>query len=52
MLRKRRPLAASDGWLLVVVHTWTEVDAANVNVPIVSARKANAAEKAAYEEYQ
>ena len=41
---------ASNGRLLVVVHTWTEVDAANVNVRIVSARKANAAEEAACEE--
>jgi len=42
---------ASNGGLLVVVHTWIEVDAANVNVRIVSARKANAAEKAVYEEF-
>jgi uncharacterized protein len=41
---------ASNGGLLVVVHTWTEVDAANVNVRIVSARKENAAEEAACEE--
>jgi uncharacterized DUF497 family protein len=41
---------ASNGGLLVVVHIWTEVDAANVNVRIVSARKANAAEEAVYEE--
>ena len=42
---------ASNGGVLVVVHTWMEVDAANVNVRIVSARKANAAEKAVYEEF-
>jgi uncharacterized protein len=43
--------AASSGALLVVVHTWTEVDPVNVRVRIVSARKANAVEKARYEEY-
>lgn len=41
---------ASNGALLVVVHTWTELDPANVNVRIASARKANAAEEAVYEE--
>jgi len=41
---------ASNGALLVVVHTWAEVDLANVKVRIVSARKANAVEEAAYEE--
>ena len=41
---------ASNGALLVVVHTWTEVDPVNVRVRIVSARKANAAETAPYEE--
>jgi hypothetical protein len=41
---------ASNGALLVVVHTWTKVDQANVQVRIISARRANAAEKAVYEE--
>ena len=41
---------ASNGALLVVVHTWAEVDQANVQVRIISARRANAAEKAVYEE--
>ena len=41
---------ASNGVPLVVVHTWNEMDATNVKVRIVSARRANAAEKAAYEE--
>ncbi|SPE33552.1 conserved hypothetical protein [Candidatus Sulfopaludibacter sp. SbA6] len=41
---------ASNGVLLVVVYTWTEVDPVNVNVRIISARKATAAEERAYEE--
>ena len=41
---------ASNGALLVVVHTWAEVDQANVRVRIISARRANAGEAAAYEE--
>ncbi|MGC9945516.1 MAG: BrnT family toxin [Bryobacteraceae bacterium] len=40
---------ASSGVPVVVVHTWKEMDAANVRVRIVSARRANAAERA-YEE--
>lgn len=42
---------ASNGALLVVVHTWSELDPVNIRVRIVSARKANAAEMARYEEY-
>lgn len=42
---------ASNGALLVVVHTWTELDPVNVRVRIVSARTATAAERAPYEEY-
>lgn len=41
---------APNGVLLVVVYTWTEVDPVNVNVRIISARKATAAEERAYEE--
>lgn len=41
---------ASNGVLLVLVYTWTEVDAVNVNVRIISARKATAAEQGAYED--
>ena len=41
---------ASNGLLLVVVHTWTEVDPVNVNVRIISARKASAAELDAYKD--
>lgn len=41
---------AANGVLLVVVHTWTELDPENVNVRIISARKATAAEQAAYED--
>jgi len=41
---------ASNGGLLGAVHTWAELDAANGNVRIVSARKANAAEKTVYDE--
>jgi hypothetical protein len=39
---------ASNGMLLVVVHTWTEVDAENLNVRIISARKAAAEEEGVY----
>jgi uncharacterized DUF497 family protein len=41
---------ATNGALLVVVHTWAEIDAANVQVRIISSRRANAAEEAAYKE--
>ncbi|MGO4883739.1 MAG: BrnT family toxin [Bryobacteraceae bacterium] len=41
---------ASNGVPRVVVHTWKEVDPTNVKVRIVSARRANATERAAYEE--
>jgi len=41
---------AANGMLLVVVYTWTEVDPINVNVRIISARKATAAEEDAYED--
>ena len=41
---------ASNDVPLVVVHTWKEIDATNVKVRIVSARRANPAERAAYEE--
>jgi uncharacterized DUF497 family protein len=37
------------GITLVVVYVWTEVDATNVNVRIISARKANAEEQREYE---
>jgi hypothetical protein len=40
---------ASNGAVLVVVYTWTEVDAVNVNVRIISARKATAPEEGDYE---
>jgi len=40
---------AANGTLLVVVHTWTELDPENVNVRIISARKATTAEQGAYE---
>jgi len=33
----------------VVVYTWIEVDAVNVNVRIISARNATAAEEGEYE---
>jgi uncharacterized protein len=39
---------AVTGSLLVVIHTWSEVDAANVKVRIISARKATAGEGRAY----
>ena len=42
--------AASNGTLLVVVHTWTEMDSANVNIRIISARKASAAEQGVYKD--
>lgn len=35
-----------------MVYTWTEVDPVNVNVRIISARKATAAEERAYKEPQ
>jgi uncharacterized DUF497 family protein len=41
---------AATGVLLVVVHTWTEVDPENVNVRIISARKATTVEQSAYED--
>ena len=43
---------ASNGVLLVVAYRWAEVDAANVNVRIISARKATNAEECAYQESQ
>ena len=41
---------AATGVLLVVVYTWTEVDQENVNVRIISARRAATAEQSAYED--
>ena len=41
---------ASNGGLLVVVHTWMEVDPVNVNVRIISARKATTTEQLSYED--
>ena len=41
---------ASNGGLLVVVHTWTVIDPMNVEVRIISARKATAAEQHVYED--
>ena len=41
---------AATGRLLVVVHTWTEVDPENVSVRIISAREATAVEQSAYED--
>lgn len=41
---------ASNGMLLVVVHTWTEVDPLNVIVRIISARKAAAEEEGVYKD--
>ena len=41
---------AATGVLLVVVYTWTEVDQKNVNVRIISARRASAAEQRVYED--
>lgn len=41
---------ASNGGLLVVVHTWTEIDPTNVDVRIISARKATTAEQHVYED--
>jgi uncharacterized DUF497 family protein len=41
---------AATGVLLVVVYTWTEVDQENVNVRIISARRATTAEQSAYED--
>ena len=41
---------AGTGVLLVVVYTWTEVDQENVNVRIISARRATTAEQSAYED--
>ena len=43
---------ASNGLLLVGAYRWAEVDAGNVNVRIISARKATSAEKCAYQESQ
>ena len=43
---------ASNGLWLVVAYRWAEVDAGNVNVRIISARKATSAEKCAYQESQ
>lgn len=40
---------ASNGALLVVVQTWAEVDPSNVNVRIISARRAYTVEEAVYE---
>ena len=41
---------AATGALLVVVYTWAEVDQDNVNVRIISARRATTAEQSAYED--
>jgi uncharacterized protein len=41
---------ASNGSLLVVVHTWTEVDPVNVNIRIISARKATGPEEGVYKD--
>jgi uncharacterized DUF497 family protein len=41
---------AATGVLLVVVYTWNEVDRENVNVRIISARKATSVEQSAYED--
>jgi uncharacterized DUF497 family protein len=41
---------AATGVLLVVVYTWNEVDPENVNVRIISARKATSVEQSAYED--
>jgi len=41
---------AATGVLLVVVYAWTEVDQENVNVRIISARRATTAEQSAYED--
>jgi uncharacterized DUF497 family protein len=41
---------AATGVLLVVVYTWTEVDPANVNVRMISARRATTVEQTAYED--
>lgn len=41
---------ASNGRLLVVVHTWTELDPVNVNVRIISARMAEGSEELAYQD--
>jgi hypothetical protein len=43
-------LVASNGALLVVVHTWAEVDPLNVNIRIISARKASATEQSVYKD--
>ncbi len=43
---------ASNGALLIVIHLWTEMDSANVNVRIISARNATDAEEATYSEAQ
>jgi uncharacterized DUF497 family protein len=40
---------ASNGWLLVVIHTWMELDPISVRVRIISARRATAAEELNYE---
>jgi len=44
-------MLASNGGLLVVVHTLDGGGRRECDVRIVSARKANAAEKAVYEEF-
>jgi uncharacterized DUF497 family protein len=41
---------AATGVLLVVVYTWTEVDPENVNVRMISARRATTVEQTAYED--
>jgi uncharacterized DUF497 family protein len=41
---------AATGVLLVLMYTWTEVDPENVNVRIISARKATSVEQIAYED--
>jgi uncharacterized DUF497 family protein len=40
---------ASSGWLLVIIHTWTELDPINVRIRIISARRATVAEELNYE---
>ena len=41
---------AGEGLLLIVVHTFEQLDAENVSIHIISARKATASETAQYRE--
>ncbi len=41
---------ASNGWLIVVVHTWTDTGPDSARIRIISARRANRGEMKEYQE--